>query len=168
MFSLSVENYGGCACDRIECGIARAVRKAAGLACINAIKLEYGSASDCEPFDLASFPAGQWVCRAFPRRSARPCPSCGYTPWILPEWVAPGKCFGFAGKCYRVVSVGSTNRYSNGFHFEDRVTAELLRGEKWRFPALPASINDVEAALKNLFQLPTFGRLDLEKVIVGE
>lgn len=164
------ELHGTCGCDRPDCVTARAVRGAAARACVAAVVAEYGSSrhEHDDDFPLWSYPANEWACRAFPYRSDRPCPGCGYVPARAPGWAVHGVVFGLRGKTYRVVSVGSTSRHSpQGLHYEDTVVAELVSGERWSLPEMPAAVEDVSRALRVLFDdLPRFRRPELERALV--
>lgn len=160
--------HGQCDCERNECVVARAVRRAAAEACRTAVEAEYGSDEREEFFHLSTFPAREWACRAFPRRSARSCPGCGYTPWPRLPWVAHGATFAVDGKAYRIVSVGSTNRYSpSGLHFEDIVVAEPVSAGRWSLPELPATVDEVGDALNALNGLPKFRMPELDSALVA-
>jgi len=162
------DRYGTCGCDRPECITARAVRRAAADACQTAIVAEYGSTKhDSTDWHLALFPAREWVCRAFPWRSVRPCPSCKFVPRPAPAWAVHGAVFGLDGAAYRIVSVGSSGRRSpNGLHSEAFIITEPVSSEKWSLPELPATCNDVAQALHVLFNdLPRFWIPDLERAL---
>lgn len=162
------DHYGTCDCERDECHVARAVRRAAAEKLLAAMLAEYGDTWHFDEFPLWLFPAREWVCRAFPSRSSRACPGCGYVPATVPSNITFGVVFGLKGSTYRVVSVGSTNRYSNGHHFEDYVTAELVKAEPWSLPDCPASVADVASALHVLFHdLPKFRSFELADAMVS-
>lgn len=161
-------HFGKCDCMRPECVTARAVRRMAADTCQAAIVREFGAVETYEGCPhLSDFPSREWVCRAFPWRSDRPCPACGFTPWHAPVWANHGRVFGLAGQAFRIVSVGSTNRHApNGLHSEDYVHAELI-SEAWSFPQLPAGVDEVGKALKQLFALPTFRVPELANAILS-
>ena len=163
------DDYGNCSCDRIECEIARAVRRAAADACLTAIEAEFGPSfwRGAHLRHLSTFPVREWPCVAFPWRSDRACPGCGYVPRKAPAWATHKAVFCLNGKAFRIVSVGSTNRYSNNrLHSEDFITAEPISAAPWALPDLPAPIADVASALTVLFkELPRFRAVDLEKAL---
>lgn len=160
-------SHGTCDCDRDECSLARFVRAAAADRCAAAIVVEYGSTNLSPDFHLSVFPPHEWACRAFPWRSDRACPSCGYVPSKVPSWAVHGATFVLDNISYRIVSgTGSTNRYSpNRLHSEDYVICERSSGEKWSLPDLPATKADVGASLGVLFKLPKFRARDLERAL---
>lgn len=97
------------------------------------------------------------ICRAQPLRSEAPCPRCGYLAAGKPPWADIGASFALAGSRYRIVSVGSTNRYApRGLHFEDTVLCERVDDERWAFPKAPCPVSDIQVALTALFELPHF------------
>ena len=160
-----MDTFGKCDCDRHQCSLERALRAAAADACAEAIEREYGRRPRSD-FHLSDFPAHEWVCRAFPLRSDKSCPWCKYAPRTAPTWAQHGVAFALDGRSYRVVSVGSTNRYSNGLHFEDMICAELLSAEPWSLPEPPAAVADVSRALDVLFkELPRFRPADMERAL---
>lgn len=68
-----------------------------------------------------------------------------------------GRAFILAGQAFRIVTTGSTNRYSkNGLHSEDYVHVEPLKDEAWHFPDTPVAVDVVRQSLTQLFALPTF------------
>lgn len=106
------------------------------------------------------------ICRSFPQRSDTPCPRCSYIPAKAPAWADHGVTFALNGIRYRIVSVGSTNRYApRGLHFEDTILAERLDSSHWELPATPCPTSDVKAALDRLFALPHFRPHELASAI---
>lgn len=162
------DHFGMGDCDCPEHGVERAIRKAAAEKLLASMLAEYGDTWHFDEFPLWSFPSYEWVCRAFPSRSSRACPGCGYVPSTVPSAFTFGTVFGLKGSTYRVVSVGSTNRYSpRGQHFEDYVTAELVKAEPWSLPDCPAPVADVASALHVLFHdLPKFRSFELADALV--
>lgn len=124
---------------------------------------------DWDTAPLEVFEEREWVCRVFPYRCPDPCPGCGYTPLRAPVWALRGHpTFGLGGKLYRIVSVGSTNRYApRGLHNEDVVVCELVQDEPWMFPQIPASKDEILQALNGLNALPQFRARELENAIVA-
>jgi len=106
------------------------------------------------------------ICRAQPLRGDTPCPRCGYVSAGAPSWADHGVTFALNGTRYRIVSVGSTNRYApRHLHFEDIIGAERLDSAHWELPAAPCPTSDVKAALGNLFALPHFRAHELAAAI---
>jgi hypothetical protein len=161
--------YGRCDCESSDCKVARAVRRAAAEKLVEAMRAGYGEPMVTDDCPLWIFAEREWVCRAFPWRNAQSCPSCGYVPKRLPAAFKHGAVFGLRGACYRVVSVGSTNRYSpNGLHSEDYLRCELVKEVPWALPTLPATKGDVSAALDVLFNdLPMFRWMELEGALLA-
>lgn len=162
------EHFGTCDCDRPECDLARALRRVAAEKVSAEINAEYGSTTVYVDFHLASYPSREWVCRAFPWRSSRACPGCGYVPANVPNTITFGTVFGLQGKTWRVISIGSTNRFSpNRLHSEDYAVCQLVSAEPWKFPEVPAPVFDVERALQGLFKMPTFRSFELANAMVS-
>ncbi len=109
-----------------------------------------------EPWDgFSAARARDEACRMFNEYNT-PCPSCGYTATRKPAWADFGVTFALAGVRYRIVSIGSTNRYApRHAHFEDSVHCEPVE-KHWGLPAAPCPVADMETALDALFRLPTF------------
>ena len=105
------------------------------------------------------------ICRAHPQRCDEPCPRCSYIPTKAPDWAVYKATFAVNGTRYRIVSVGSTNRYSNGLHFEDTVLAERIDSTHWELPAAPCPTSDIKSALDDLFALPRFRASDLASAL---
>jgi hypothetical protein len=163
------DSFGTCDCYRAECEVARAVRKAAAEKLLASVRSEYGNENDfyASDFPLWSFPSREWSCRAFPRRSLRACPGCGYVPSKVPESIKHGAVFALGGLIYRVIAVGSTNHYSNGLHYEDYAIGEVTASAApWEFPDCPTPVADVYQALRKLGELPKFRTADLERALV--
>lgn len=107
------------------------------------------------------------ICRAHDDRTSDPCPRCSYIPAKAPAWATHGVTFAINGKAYRIVSVGSTNRYAPGhLHFEDTILAEPL-SEHWSLPNAPCPVSDFKTALDSLFGLPSFRPHELSNALVS-
>lgn len=147
-----------------DCLTAKAIRKAAADKVIAAIAAEYGGTSWENPsFPLESYPAREWVCMVFPWRHERPCPGCGYVPRGKPAWADFKVKFALGGKTYRIVSIGSTNRFApRQMHQEDFLICELISSESWSLPAAPATRDEVGKALDVLDRMPRFRAHELE------
>lgn len=155
-----------CCCDNVDCDIARYIRNACAEKVRAAIQLEYGSTPQSD-FHLGSFPPYEWVCRAFPMRSERACPSCNYVPRPALSWAVHGARFALKGVLYSIVSVGSTNRYSpNHMHFEEYVIGEKISDDPWSLPETPCPVSDVAASLDVLFnKMPKFRMHELDNAM---
>lgn len=159
-----LKHYGTCDCGGHECVVARAVRQACAERVAHEITSEYGDSTNYwSDLPLSLFSPDEWVCRSFPSRCVRPCPSCGYLPAKVPGWVVHGIVFGLRGKTYRVVSVGGTNEHaSNRLHYEDFVVCELVSSEPWCLPEGSVAKSLLARALGVFRQLPKFRPVDLE------
>lgn len=114
---------------------------------------------------------GYWedddICRTQPSRGG-PCPRCGYVSEKAPAWADFGVTFALGASRYRIVSVGSTNKYApRGLHFEDLIICELVT-EKWSFPDVPCLVSDVQDALLAMNKLPHFRPGDLQPAYMIE
>jgi len=85
------------------------------------------------------------------------CCNCGYTRVALPPWLteafwASRPCvFGFEGKVWRVVSIGSINDFSHQQHFRDYAAVVQVNDEKPTLPDAPAPVAEVANVLQTLF-----------------
>jgi hypothetical protein len=110
--------------------------------------------------------ADEILCRAHPLDDPRPCPGCGFEQVRRPDWAVTDALFALAGKSYRVVAVGSTNRRSpRNLHFEDYVICRVAGDPAWELPPEGCRVTDLKQALRGLNEMPRVYARDLASAI---
>jgi hypothetical protein len=96
------------------------------------------------------------LCRVAPLYPESPCPGCGYVSQKKPEWADDGVTFALDGKRYRIVAIGSTNRFApRQMHYECWIYCEPVE-DRWLLPNSPCFVDAVGSALCDFFKLPAF------------